>query len=420
MSDYEDIDEELRRIMDAGSASAEPGELAELRAQLAAQPDTSGDMPKGTRVAFDEDLEVSAPVRKPITPRAAAPLVAETPKTVDLSAESPDDMELAAARVEDRMARSKEAFERGSRQLVAGLTRTDAVQSTPGPMDAVKSLYARRKDADARTHQQNQERAAAGKIDFDTKESARKAALDQTRYDEGRKTDAEKEAWRREEAARDNTRSAEGNASRDRNTNAILGLRMDEAATKKTDRGDRAAAGAIPLFGGTLQTPPGLSDTERNQARTQAGLWNAADEATGQLEDALKAYVASPGPETAQNITALLGSASTALNTAYGQGAMAEAEARRMADTLGADIRSIGGIKALFDRAMGNPDAGHLLLSKIKTARAGNRATALARLKTSGAFSEGGASAPQAARPTATSPDGQKVEWDGSAWVPVR
>lgn len=403
-------EEELQRILDQGSAYG-PADDAEAFRRTLGPGDFEGDMPKGTRVNIEP--EVSVPPRRVIQPRAAVP-EAPAEKVVQVPGSPADDFELAAAKQEDRMARSREAFERGTRQLIGGLTQTKVVDSTPGPVDAVAQLYARRKAKDDTSAKAEAGRLGAAKLNYDTKENARKAAEDKARDERDfayrQKHDTESLAQSKDSA--DATRALTG---------ASLGIRRDEVETKKGEKADKVAAGAIPLFNGTLQTPPGLSDTERNQARNQAGLWNAADEATDQLQKALEAYVASPGAETAQNITALLGNASTALNTAYGQGAMAEAEARRMADTLGADIRSLGGITALFDKAMGNPDAGKLLLTKIKTARAGNRATALARLRSSGEFSEGAGAAPQAAaRPTATSSDGKKVEWDGSAWVPVQ
>ena len=430
---YQDVEEELMKILAGGGQQDEGDVLAAINARtpsdasiaeaaenerLAAQGRLPGDMPRGTKVVFSMDapMDVAAPepTRTPIAP-----------KVVDLTQESPDDLEMAYASAQDRKARQRDAFERGSRQLVAGLTRTNVVESNKRPVDAVSMLMARRKERGAVEQRNEQNRLGAAKFNYEQADGARKEALRLSQRDEDKKTAADNEKWRREEAARDNERGERGIAATERLAGANFGLRRDDAETKKTERGDRIAAGAIPLFDGTLQTPPGLNDTERNRAREQAGLWNAADEATGQLEGALQAYVARPSAETAQNITALLGGASTALNTAYGQGAMAEAEAKRMADTLGADIRSLGGMTALFDRAMGNPEAGKLLLTKIKTARSGNRAVALARLRTSGQFAQGGGDAQSAqgapARKTATNPKtGEKIEWNGKEWVPVR
>ncbi len=142
MSQYEDMDEELRRILDEGSASAQPAELADLRSQLAQQPDTSGDLPAGTKVEFTPEV-AAPPTRTPLVPPMQLPA-----KVVQVPAQSPDDMELAAAKVEDRTARSREALERGTRQIIGGLTRTDPVASQPAAVDAVKELYARRRQKD--------------------------------------------------------------------------------------------------------------------------------------------------------------------------------------------------------------------------------------------------------------------------------
>lgn len=143
MSDYEDMDEELRRILDEGSASAQPAELADLRASIPPEP-MGEELPKGTKVVFAEDMPVAAP------PPSRTPI---TPKVVDVPGSPDDDFELAAAKAEDRQARSREAIERGTRQLIGGLTRTEALPSTPGPTDAVEKLLAKRKERDARAAQ---------------------------------------------------------------------------------------------------------------------------------------------------------------------------------------------------------------------------------------------------------------------------
>ena len=53
MDSYEDMDDEMRRILDEGEASAQPADLFELHQQLAAQSTGPGEeMPKGTKVVF--------------------------------------------------------------------------------------------------------------------------------------------------------------------------------------------------------------------------------------------------------------------------------------------------------------------------------------------------------------------------------
>lgn len=207
-------DEELQRILDQGSAYG-PADDAEAFRRTLGPGDFEGDMPKGTRVSIEP--EVSVPPRRVIQPRAAVPEV-PAEKVVQVSGSPTDDFELAAAKQEDRMARSREAFERGTRQLIGGLTQTKAIDSTPGPVDAVAQLYTRRKAKDA-THAQNEAgRLGAAKLNYDTKENARKAALDEQR----RKEDLD-------ERAKDNERSERGIDATTKNTAAMMGMRVNEA-----------------------------------------------------------------------------------------------------------------------------------------------------------------------------------------------
>ena len=100
-----------------GVGGVEAQRLAQLGAGMT---DGMGeDLPRGTKVVYAPDLEVKAP-------ESAAQRTPIIPKVVDVPGTPADDFELAAARVEDRQARAREAFERGSRELVAGLTRTQA------------------------------------------------------------------------------------------------------------------------------------------------------------------------------------------------------------------------------------------------------------------------------------------------------
>lgn len=166
----ETLEEELKRILDEGSASAQPMELADEKARLAqlGAGMTEGmgeDLPRGTKVNFTPEA---------VTPTASR--VPMTPKVVDLTQQSPDDIELAAARAEDRMARSREAFERGSRQLVAGLTRTQEQAAFKQPQDAVAQLLARRKSKGEDAQRNEQNRLGAAKFNYDQSETARKTA----------------------------------------------------------------------------------------------------------------------------------------------------------------------------------------------------------------------------------------------------
>ncbi len=162
MSDVDE--EELRRIMDEAATRAT---------------DTSGDMPVGTAVNFEPEV-AAPPTRMPLGPKVVQ--VPGARNAADTMTMAPDDLELAAAKVEDRQARSREAFERGTRQLIGGLTRTEPVASQPAVTDAVRQLYARRSQKDAAHNQGEQLRLGAAKVDFERAEAARKAA-------EGKATD---------------------------------------------------------------------------------------------------------------------------------------------------------------------------------------------------------------------------------------
>lgn len=370
-------EEELRRILDEGSATPTQGdELALLRADLAKQgesmtPSMGEAMPKGTKVVFAEETQA------PVTPQSAAARMPTVPKVVDVSNQPTDDMEMAYARAQDRKAKSREAFERGTRELIAGLTRTQVAPTFKQDTDAVARLLGKRKAADSARLAENAQRLQASRFDYERQTGARKEA-------EAKAKDERDFAFRTEESARDNERAERGIDATNRLAQSNFAIRRDEADAKKQDRADKAAANEVSLFNETLALAPGLGESERSAARTEASKWNAADAATGVLETALQAYVANPSRETAAQVQATLAGASTALNTAFGQGAMAEAEARRMADTLGADLKSPAGVQALVESLMGNPNAGKLLMTKLRTAREGNRKIAKARVGTYG------------------------------------
>lgn len=348
-------------------------------------------------VAFTEAGSVEAspvggsmaypPVRQPLMaqPQQAVAAPVETPAP----AAQPDDMELAHARAMDRRARRNMAVERAGRELVAGLTRTPVQSVVQRPTDALQRLLA------ARAQKAQQASAAAGR-DLSERRFAHQVGAEEDRV----RRDTEKlEHDRKRQAALDERAASEkdedqeitrqGHAASQANAAASralaaagLGMRQDEAAAKKTEREEKRGAGAVPLFDSTITLNPGLGDAERNKAREVAGLWNAADSATGELERALEAYVANPSRETAAAAQSAVATASTSLNAALGQGAMAEAEARRMQETLGADLFSPTGVEAAVKSFMGSPDAGKLLLTRLRSARQANRAAAKGRLRT--------------------------------------
>lgn len=221
-----DIEEELRQMMMgtgdqpdlALDVGAEKARLAELGAGM-----TEGmgeDLPRGTKVNFAPELEVKAP-------ESAAARMPIVPKVVDLTEQPKDDMELAMARAEDRAARKREAFERGSRELVGGLTRTQAAPTFKQPQDAEAKLLGlrERKSQDAQRNESN--RLASAKFNFDAREAARKAALDEKR-------DARDFGFRQTEADENQELRKQGIDASNRMAGAMMSFRRDESEDRKS------------------------------------------------------------------------------------------------------------------------------------------------------------------------------------------
>lgn len=356
-------------------------------------------------------------------PEVAGPTASRVPmtqKVVDLRGQPLDDVELAFARAQDRKARQREAFERGSRELVAGITRTEVQPIIKQAQDAEARLLAKRREADALRLQDNAQRLQAARFDYETKSAAQRAAeakaLRQenlTREERIRQENIAREEKRRqedlEERRIDNQRAERFGLANLAATQAGLGLRKGEAEEKAKKAAQEAAAGEMPLFGQRFTATPGLSDSERSKAREITGLWNAADTATGELEKAMQAYVMKPGPTTAAMVRATLAGAQTSLNAAFGQGAMAEAEAARMTETLGADLFSPAGVAAVFESIQGDSKAGALLLTKLRTARQANRAAAKGRLSAYGTVAGGAAPKAEGGAPKVEAGADEKV-----------
>lgn len=242
-------EEELRRILDEGSSYGPADQADEFRRRL--EPgEVEGDLPLGTRVQLPVEVAAPAPSRVPIIP-----------KVLDLTQQNPDDIELAAAKVEDRHARSREAFERGTRQLIGGLTRTEALPSTPGPVDAVQQLYARRKAQDATRAQAEQARLGATKFNFEQQEAARKAAEDKDRdtRDFTYKSDADKAAA---------ARKAQEDAETARHNRVTEGIGWKNAS--------RPVGGPVDENGKTI--PERRQEQRENALKPRAG-WEPIDPA---------------------------------------------------------------------------------------------------------------------------------------------
>lgn len=309
------------------------------------------------------------------------------PKVVDLTAQPKGDLEVEAARSSDTDAANARARELAYRQLVAGITRTEA----PAP---ITQLGTAEKDLKAKRQQQQLDRLrelelgnAAKRIDFDQRESARKAAVEEQRRQEDLA-----------ERAKDNERSDRGIRSRDAHTAVLERIALQgatiaktEAEAKKTEREEKRAASVIPLVGGTFAMKPGLSDSDRSKARDYASSWNTAIGAVDGVQSALGEYLREPSMTKKGDVEAQLVGALTALNVAYKQGAMADTEARRLSAAMGVDLTSATGLAAAVSSWLaGDPGkAGAILQGKVRTLREASRRAALNSMSAYGDFTEG-------------------------------
>jgi hypothetical protein len=225
----QDVDEELMRILATGQEGAY--DVADERARLAklgaGYTDSGGeDFPRGTKVVFADEPEVAAPLPSRVPLRPAAPAVPNE-KFVDLTQQPTDDLEMAYASAQDRKARAAEAFERGSRQLVAGLTQTPVVASTLGPTDAVAKLLAARKRRDEDAQRNEQNRLGAEKFNYERETEAQKAA-------EAKARDERDTAFAREKFDADQKNDVLNRESRDRASDAMRAMAgMTFGATQK-------------------------------------------------------------------------------------------------------------------------------------------------------------------------------------------
>lgn len=130
----EDSEEEFLRLVLAGQAGADDfeGRTFDVTDKPPRRPlDVLPSMEGRTFKVTDEPAEKVVQVPGPMT-----------------------DLEMAYAKEQERAARRRMAMERGSRELVAGLTRTQPTSILSQPSQAVAQLLAKRKDADARAAQQ--------------------------------------------------------------------------------------------------------------------------------------------------------------------------------------------------------------------------------------------------------------------------
>ena len=203
---YED-DLELQKELEASALAAE-------KARLGTEAGAVGtNMPGVTRVNFEPEA-VTPPAREVIAP-----------KVVQVPGRADEDLEMAYASAQDREAKKRMAFERGARELVAGLTRTQAPDIISQPGDSVAKLLASRKARDARDAQTNALALRGKKFNFEQQAEAQKTAEDKAR-------DARDFAYRQEhDAASLAQRKDDADAAR-----AMAGAQF--ANTKKNQAGD--------------------------------------------------------------------------------------------------------------------------------------------------------------------------------------
>lgn len=136
----------------------------------------------------------------------------------------------------------------------------------------------------------------------------------------------------------------------------------------------------IPFLGGHLEPRAGTtpSKDDRKEAQKVAAGFGGAFKSMDGLEEALKEYASHPSMETKRNVDSRVRVVSTSLNSALGQGAMAETEARAIGDALGGDLVSPTGVQA-FVEAFTSEDpekASKTLLTRLNAARASAKETA--------------------------------------------
>lgn len=402
MSGLELDEEELQRLLDEGSASGQPMELANFRADIAQQgagmTESGGeDLPHGTKVNLPMDVAAPAPSRVPITP-----------KVVDLTQEPPDDLEMAYASAQDRKARAAEAFERGSRQLVAGLTRTPVVASTMGPTDAVAKLMAMRKQKGEDAQRNEQNRLGAAKFNYEQKTEAQKQAEAKARDERDTAFDREKFAYQQKHDTESLAQQADNAAALRAQSGAAL------AATNK----DRASGDLSAL-------------RKEFNALPDVKAFNEVDGSFKKIESA--ATNDSPAGDLAL-ITGFMKIIDPGSSVKEGEFANAQ-NAGGVPEKIQAQYNSIVNGERLAPSQRADFLKQAKALHDVHKKRYDQQAERYRTLaKRQGASPDDVVEAPSQSagpvavqaplrtdkRPTAVGPNGEVVEWDGSQWVPVK
>ena len=378
---YED-DVELQKELEAAALAAEKNQLGVEAGQVGTN------LPGVTKVNFEPEA-VTPPAREVIAP-----------KTVQVPGRADEDLDMAYAAAQDREAKKRMAFERGARELVAGLTRTQAPGIISQPGDAVAKLMAKRKEMDARLQQDNAAKLNAKKFSFEQQEAARLAA-------EKKAQDERDFAYRQQHDEADLAQRAKSSAASLALAGAGLGLRQraDQREEERLAKGKDLPASEVAALSELPVAEKQVDDLVAAFQRLDMG--GASGRAAGAVTDALNLQ----GTDAAE----------------YRAAAQL---AQQAAGKIVEGGKLAAGDELKYRKMMPQPgDSPEVVKQKAEGMKSFLRDLASRRAR---AFKESGynvapslmpSDAPMAppARQTATNPQtGEKVEWDGTQWVPVK
>jgi hypothetical protein len=425
-----EIDELLQKAIAGGGGEprAAPADLEAMKAQLA---DLQGGMtegmgtelPQGTKVVYAEpEPEVSAP------PPSRVPNV---PRTVDVPTSAQPggpDVDGLLAKAQDDLARRQMAMERGGRELVAGLTRTQALPVTPRPTNAFEqwaqqqrqnkqdslrateaSNNAARTDAYLRTSAAAGPRAERG---LDIKEAELKSR------EEMAKAKAAEEAAKFEETKRHH-KASEG-------IGWTAAKRADEKAGRDEERLGIKRDALKPRQGWEPIDPSGPTFRDPAQAKSfddsvaaMGAIRNHRDHVMHELESLKKAKTPAEADIAVGRLNAQMGALASKLRAAEGLNntdAANHAIETMLSLQNGSavnwkNVLNEGRLPAILNAAIASGEANLDTIAESNNLR---------RTKGSGAVAQSGpAGGPQ--RVTATNPKtGEKLEWNGKEWVSAR
>lgn len=167
--------------------------------------------------------------------------------------------------------------------------------------------------------------------------------------------------------------------------NKYLDARAKAAAAKaaKANAAPNVENNNIPFDAGYLSPRAGTQPTkdDRKKAQEIASLFGGTLEGMNSLEGALKEYATHPSIENKRKVESQVQGVATALNVAYGQGAMSEAEGKQIKAALGADLLSPSGLQAFWESMTGqDSEAAKTLLTRLESARDVTKKTAYGKI----------------------------------------